>query len=551
MVHILKAQWMSRLEESFVKSFYDQQNEQERQAAFEDALTFGTAGIRSKFGLGPGRLNKFTVRKVALGLAHFLRRDLVEPLVVIHYDTRYLSEAFAKEMAKVLATASVYVIVSKTYKSTPELSFAVRHLNADAGIMITASHNPSDYNGIKVYGRDGGQLLPEASELLSAYINAIDSPLNIGVESLDLLKEKGRIRDLPQSVTEDYISHVTKLYQGIQDHGAHVLLSSLHGTSLPILAHIFKRLSFENFSIDEAQSIPDGGFPTCKTANPEDPIAFQHALKCAEKANAKLIVATDPDADRFGMIERYDDGSHYFFNGNEIGLMLMKWRAQELMHNHDHKYVVKTIVTGATSEALAQKLGLECINVLTGFKYISDQLHQRATHNQQLVLAYEESHGYLIQDFSRDKDAIQCIPLLVKYKQELYREGRTLYDALQEIYKEVGRFEDMTLSPVYEGKEGKDKISALMTHFSKYHDTHLCGLKIKTIENYRTATTTYVETGQQQNITLPISNVIRFTFDEGFIALRPSGTEPKMKIYFSLKVANFDQVVQTFKQTYL
>ncbi|NJH78892.1 phosphoglucomutase, partial [Staphylococcus agnetis] len=253
MVHILKAQWMSRLEESFVKSFYDQQNEQERQAAFEDALTFGTAGIRSKFGLGPGRLNKFTVRKVALGLAHFLRRDLVEPLVVIHYDTRYLSEAFAKEMAKVLATASVYVIVSKTYKSTPELSFAVRHLNADAGIMITASHNPSDYNGIKVYGRDGGQLLPEASELLSAYINAIDSPLNIGVESLDLLKEKGRIRDLPQSVTEDYISHVTKLYQGIQDHGAHVLLSSLHGTSLPILAHIFKRLSFENFSIDEAQ----------------------------------------------------------------------------------------------------------------------------------------------------------------------------------------------------------------------------------------------------------------------------------------------------------
>ncbi|RIO45725.1 phospho-sugar mutase [Staphylococcus hyicus] len=551
MVHILKAQWMSRLEESLVKTFYEQQNEQERMEAFEDELTFGTAGIRSKFGLGPGRLNKFTVRKVALGLAQFLRRDLVEPLVVIHYDTRYLSEAFAKEMAKVLATQSVYVIVSNTYKSTPELSFAIRYLKADAGIMITASHNPSDYNGIKIYGREGGQLLPEASEALSTYINAIDSPLNIDVEPMEVLIESGFIRDLPQLVTEQYIVHVTRLYGAIQDHGAHVLLTSLHGTSLPILSHILKRLGFENFSIDEEQSIPDGAFPTCKTANPEDPVAFDHAIKLANKTHAQLIIATDPDADRFGIIERYEDGSHYFFNGNEIGLILMMLRAKELSECTMHKYIVKTIVTGATSEALAQHLGLDSVNVLTGFKYISDQLEKRSNMNQQLVLAYEESHGYLIQDFSRDKDAIQCIPLLVKYKQQLHDDGRTLYDVLQDIYRRVGRFEDLTLSPVYDGKEGRAKIKALMTTFSQYSDTHLCGLKIKTIENYREGLATNIETGVQEVMTLPFSNVIRFTFDEGFIAIRPSGTEPKMKIYFSLKVGNFENVIKAFQQQFL
>lgn len=550
-MRILKAQWMSRLDESLVKDFYQQQDEAERNAAFEEQLKFGTAGIRSKFGLGPGRLNKFTVRKVALGLAQLLRRHHVEPFVVIHYDTRFLSKEFAIEMAKVLATQSVYVMISEDYKSTPELSFAVRYLKADAGVMITASHNPSDYNGIKVYNSEGGQLLPEASEALSDTINQIDSALNIESNDWNTLMKQGLIRYLPQSVTESYIEHVVAMYEGIQDQGAHILLTSLHGTSLPLSATILKRLGFLNFDIDEEQSIPDGAFPTCKTANPEDPVAFDHALKRAELAHADLIIATDPDADRFGIVERYEDGTHYFFNGNEIGLLLTYLHAQELKNCPQTPYIIKTIVTGATSDALAKHLGLNIINVLTGFKYISDQLQQHENSNDKLVLAYEESHGYLLQDFSRDKDAIQCIPLLIKYKQLFHQKGTTLFNVLEDIYQQVGRYEDKTLSPKYEGQNGQEKIKALMSEFRNFEASTLCGLTLSTIEDYQTSTIYHFNTDETTKMNFPVSDVIRFTFEEGFIAMRPSGTEPKMKIYFSLKVPDFKAIVEEFQETYL
>ncbi|QDX01042.1 phospho-sugar mutase [Staphylococcus chromogenes] len=547
----MKAQWMSRLDESLVKDFYQQQDEAERNAAFEEQLKFGTAGIRSKFGLGPGRLNKFTVRKVALGLAQLLRRQHVEPFVVIHYDTRFLSKEFAEEMAKVLATQSVYVMISEDYKSTPELSFAVRYLKADAGVMITASHNPSDYNGIKVYNSEGGQLLPEASEALSDIINLIDSALNIESDDWNALMKQGLIRYLPQSVTESYIEHVVAMYEGVQDQGAHILLTSLHGTSLPLSATILKRLGFLNFDIDEEQSIPDGAFPTCKTANPEDPVAFDHALKRAELAHADLIIVTDPDADRFGIVERYEDGTHYFFNGNEIGLLLTYLRAQELKNCPQTPYIIKTIVTGATSDALAKHLGLNVIDVLTGFKYISDQLHQHESLNDKLVLAYEESHGYLLQDFSRDKDAIQCIPLLIKYKQLFHQKGTTLFNVLEDIYKQVGRYEDKTLSPKYEGQNGQEKIKSLMSEFRNFEASTLCGLTLSTIEDYQTSTIYHFDTDETMKMNFPVSDVIRFTFEEGFIAMRPSGTEPKMKIYFSLKVPDFEAIVEEFQETYL
>lgn len=550
-MRILKAQWMSRLDESLVKDFYQQQDQAERNAAFEEHLKFGTAGIRSKFGLGPGRLNKFTVRKVALGLAQLLRHHHVEPFVVIHYDTRFLSKEFAIEVAKVLATQSVYVMISEGYKSTPELSFAVRYLNADAGVMITASHNPSDYNGIKVYNSEGGQLLPEASEALSDIINQIDSALNIEADDWDALMKQGLIRYLPQSVTESYIEHVVAMYEGIQDQGAHILLTSLHGTSLPLSATILKRLGFLNFDIDEEQSIPDGAFPTCKTANPEDPVAFDHALKRAELAHADLIIATDPDADRFGIVERYEDGTHYFFNGNEIGLLLTYLRAQELKNCTQIPYIIKTIVTGATSDALAKYLGLNVINVLTGFKYISDQLQQHESANDKLVLAYEESHGYLLQDFSRDKDAIQCIPLLIKYKQLFHQKGTTLFNVLEDIYQQVGRYEDKTLSPKYEGQNGQEKIKTLMSEFRNFEASTFCGLTLSTIEDYQTSTIYHFNTDETTKMNFPVSDVIRFTFEEGFIAMRPSGTEPKMKIYFSLKVPDFEAIVEEFQETYL
>ncbi len=553
MVDFLKAQWMSHLDESLVKSFYEEQTKEEQEAGFEDVLTFGTAGIRSTFGLGPGRLNKFTIRKVALGLAQYLKQKNEHPTVVIHFDTRFLSHEFSQEIARVLATEGVSVVLADTYKSTPELSFAVRELKATAGVMITASHNPSHYNGIKIYGSDGGQLLPKASEDLSQYINAIESPLEIEAQDFNSLKKEKLITSLPTEVTEAYKQGVKDLVGTIEENSARVVLTSLHGTSLPIAADILTELGFDNYVIETTQSKPDGRFPTVKSANPEEEAAFEFGKRLAEQENASLIIATDPDADRFGFVERYEDGSTRYFNGNEIGLILLKLRYQQLQTSGNAFYMVKSIVTGALSEVLASALDIKVVNVLTGFKYISEELELRQQQNDdaQLVLAFEESHGYLAKDLSRDKDAIQFIPLLVKYKQLLYQNGLTFKTVLEDIYKEIGRYKDLTLSPSFEGPKGRQKIEAMMTHFRNDTSEHIVGLKVKTKEDYLTQKTTHLPTGEETAIMLPQADLIRYTFDEGFIALRPSGTEPKIKIYFSLNVPDFKALVNNFKALYL
>lgn len=553
MVDFLKAQWMSHLDESLVKSFYEEQTKEEQEAGFEDVLTFGTAGIRSTFGLGPGRLNKFTIRKVALGLAQYLKQKNEHPTVVIHFDTRFLSHEFSQEIARVLATEGVSVVLADTYKSTPELSFAVRELKATAGVMITASHNPSHYNGIKIYGSDGGQLLPKASEDLSQYINAIESPLEIEAQDFNSLKKEKLITSLPTEMTEAYKQGVKDLVGTIEENSARVVLTSLHGTSLPIAADILTELGFDNYVIETTQSKPDGRFPTVKSANPEEEAAFEFGKRLAEQENASLIIATDPDADRFGFVERYEDGSTRYFNGNEIGLILLKLRYQQLQTSGNAFYMVKSIVTGALSEVLASALDIKVVNVLTGFKYISEELELRQQQNDdaQLVLAFEESHGYLAKDLSRDKDAIQFIPLLVKYKQLLYQNGLTFKAVLEDIYKEIGRYKDLTLSPSFEGPKGRQKIEAMMTHFRNDTSEHIVGLKVKTKEDYLTQKTTHLPTGEETAIMLPQADLIRYTFDEGFIALRPSGTEPKIKIYFSLNVPDFKALVNNFKALYL
>ncbi|MGV3243619.1 phospho-sugar mutase [Staphylococcus sp. 11261D007BR] len=547
----MEKEWQAYLEESLVKPFYEEQTEAERKAAFEEVLEFGTAGIRSTFGLGPGRLNKFTVRKVALGLARYLKSEINEPTVVIHYDTRFLSEAFANEIALVLATNGVHAILSDGYKSTPELSFAVRYLKADAGVMITASHNPSHYNGIKVYGSDGGQLLPEPSEVLSSYINQIDNPLTIQVDDIHDLTSHHLIEVLDESVTKAYKEGIYALVGPIEDTGEKVVLTSLHGTSLPLGATLLEDLGFTNYVIEIEQSTPDGRFPTVKSANPEEEAAFDYSKRLAEQENASLMIATDPDADRFGFVERYEDNTTRYFTGNEIGLILMKLRYQELLEVADQSYMVKSIVTGALGEALAQNLDIEVVNVLTGFKYISEQLKERESSNAQLVLAYEESHGYLVKDLSRDKDAIQFIPLLVQYKQRLSQNGLTFKDVLDDIYQQVGHYQDKTLSPTFEGKAGRDHINHIMSYFRNEVNDTLLGLEIKTKEDYLNQKVVDISEGASRPLDLPKADVLRFTFDEGFIALRPSGTEPKIKVYFSLNVDDFDALITSFDKQYL
>ncbi|NWK84442.1 phospho-sugar mutase [Staphylococcus sp. GSSP0090] len=548
----MKALWLEHINESLVKDFYESQTEEEQNAGFEGALSFGTAGIRSTFGLGPARLNAFTVRKVALGLAQYLNHMVDDASVVIHFDTRILSKAFSQELACVLANNGITVFISDNYKSTPELSFAVRHLQVNAGIMITASHNPKNYNGIKIYNDKGGQLLPEASEQLSEYINAIETPLNIEKGDFNTLIENGKIKYMSNEVTESYKNEVKSLVGSIDAHDAKVILTSLHGTSLPIVADILTELDYHHFVIEKDQSEPDGNFPTVAIANPEDETAFTLGKKLADETDAQLIIATDPDADRLGFIERYGDNDFRYFNGNEIGLLLMKLRFQDLTENDTPKYIIKSIVTSELAERLATSLNIEVDNVLTGFKYISDLIEQKQeTDDKQLLLAFEESHGYLAQPISRDKDAIQMVPLLVKYKNLLHKNGLTFKDMIEDIYENIGRFKDRTLSPTFEGKSGVEKIENIMAQFRNEQVFSICGMDVQKIEDYYSGEVRDVITGTTDQLTLPKTNLIRFIFENGFIALRPSGTEPKIKLYFSLEVENIDDITQEFETSYI
>ncbi|MGV3142495.1 phospho-sugar mutase [Staphylococcus simulans] len=549
----MKLNWENKIDESLVSAFYKDQTENIKNEGFEDTLAFGTAGIRGLIGLGPGRLNAFTVRKVAVGLAKYLSEHKPESLVVIHFDTRFLSEEFAHEIAAVLAQYEVKAVVGKRYNSTPELSFAVRYLEADAGVMITASHNPKEYNGIKIYGADGGQLLPQPSEMLSSYINQIEDPLDIEGGNFEQGLNNGFITYLSEDVTEAYKAEVIKLVDSIPTQTEKIALTSLHGTSLPILSEIFEKLNYSNYVIEKEQSQPDGSFPTVAYANPEEEQAFTYSLRLADQEDAQLILATDPDADRFGMIERYKDGTHRYFNGNEIGLILLKLRYDQLNAEGTNQplYMVKSIVSSAASDRLAQALDLESNTVLTGFKFISEILQNKQDTDEQLVLGYEESHGYLAAPFSRDKDAIQMIPLVVKYKNELAQQGKTFKKVLDEVFALTGIFKDKTISPKFEGASGRQKINDLLESFRKEQPDTLLGLKVKQIEDYQTKTITDLVNHQTVETTLPQSNLIRFILDEGFIALRPSGTEPKIKVYFSLNVEDLEAVVTQFEQTYL
>ncbi|MBO1209486.1 phospho-sugar mutase [Mammaliicoccus sciuri] len=546
----MKEQWEKRISESLVEPFYNVQTEQEIKDGFTDVLSFGTAGIRSTFGIGPGRLNKFTIQKFSLGLSKYLNKITEKPKVVIHFDTRHLSKDFALEIAKVLGTNGVQVILPNSYKSTPELSFAVRHLQTSAGIMITASHNPKNYNGIKVYGPEGGQLLTEPSLELSRYIDSVNDPLNIQSDDFESLIERKMILPFNEKVTKAYKEAVKNLVGLFETNQTKTILTSLHGTSLPILSDVLDDLLYNNYLIEEAQSTPNGDFPTVRIANPEEEDTFNLGKQLADKEQADLLIATDPDADRIGIVERYKDGSTRYFNGNEIGLLLLKMRNNQLVDTKN-KYIIKSVVTGALSEKLAKSLDIGVINVLTGFKYISEQLENSKNNSSNILLAFEESHGYLVDDFSRDKDAIQTAALLIKYKEQLEQDNKTFKDVLNDIYQELGHYKDKTLSPTFDGAEGREKIKQIMNDFKQLETIDIENLTPLFIENYNTKESLNVKTGNKQTIHLPQTELIKFIFEEGFIAVRPSGTEPKMKLYFSLNIDNIENCIKEFEQNYI
>ncbi len=535
-----KELWIERANDSLVKHFYEQQSDIEQREGFESKLTFGTAGIRGKFGLGEGRLNKFTIEKLALGLARYLNAQTNSPTIVIHYDIRHLSTEFAQIIANVLANHQITVYLPDTYKTTPELSFAVRNLNTTAGIMITASHNPKDYNGIKVYGSDGAQLSTDASELASRYIEEVGDPLQIDIPISK--QNTSYIKPFPKSVTDDYMKHIQNMIGYIPKSDLQVVFTSLHGTSVPIVPELLKSLNFNQFNLVDAQCKPDPNFSSVQSANPEDHRAFDQAVELANKSHADLLISTDPDADRLGIAERDAHGHITYFNGNQIGALLLNYRIQQTSQLR-HRLMIQSIVSSELTKSLARYNNVKYKEVLTGFKFIAQEIRQLDDH-QNMIFAFEESYGFLSEPFVRDKDAVQIVPLIIKYASELKLYGKTLKDELEQIYQTVGRHEDTLFSHTLERLEGKKKIESIMTHFRSNPPQEIQGLKVKAIEDYLTSEVYHLDKDTTSQINSSKSNVIRVLFDEGFIALRPSGTEPKIKLYVSLKCPDFDDVAQ-------
>ncbi|WP_029377359.1 phospho-sugar mutase [Staphylococcus xylosus] len=531
----MKNNWEKHKEESYVEYFYNKQNIETQNEGYNSKLEFGTAGIRGKFGLGEGRLNKFTIGKVALGIANYLNSQTKSPSVVIYYDTRHLSCEFSELIADILATKNIIVYTSSEYRSTPELSFAVRHLKTTAGIMITASHNPKDYNGIKVYESDGAQLDTDSSMVLSGYIDELGDPLNIDMK-IDVHKREKYVHLINDEVRENYIKHVTNSVGIIPESNLKVVFSSLHGTSVPIVPTILERLKFKSFSLVEKQCVPDPDFSSVNSANPEDHKAFDKAIEEARKIQAGLLICTDPDADRVGIVEIDPNDNVYYYNGNEIGALLLNYRIKETSHLNN-RVMIQSIVTSELGRSIAKANNVLIKEVLTGFKFIAKEIRDFSP-DYNFIFGYEESYGYLAEPFVRDKDAIQIVPLIIKYASELKNTGRLFKDELNDIYKIVGKHNDKLFSQTFEGENGKSKIDRIMNEMRIHPPKSIAGLNVIRVEDYKKQER--VESGRVTKINLPKADVLKIYFESGFIALRPSGTEPKIKLYVSLKSDDFE-----------
>lgn len=524
-------------------------DEKAAEDAFYQPLSFGTAGMRGLLGAGINRMNIFTVRQATEGLARLMDSldDAVKGRgVAISYDSRHFSPEFAIESAKVLGAHGIKAYVFETLRPTPELSFTVRHLNAYAGIMITASHNPKEYNGYKIYGEDGGQMPPKESDIITASIREADM-FEVPVKDEAELVEAGLLVKIGKDVDDAYLAEVktvTVNQELIDTVGKDMKLvySPLHGTGALIAGQALKNAGFENVTIVPEQAEPNGDFPTVKLPNPEDPEALAMGIALAKEQGADVVIAVDPDADRMGTAVRQPSGEYQLLTGNQIGAVLLNYlltakkAAGTLPANGA---LVKSIVSSEFAADIAKSFGVETINVLTGFKYIAEQIqHFEDTNEHTFLFGFEESYGYLVKSFARDKDSVQATVLLAEVAAYYKSLGKTLYDGLQELFEQYGYFVENTKSLTFAGIDGADKIASLMNKFRAETPDEFGGVKVAKVEDFSLQTETDTATGAVTPMTLPKANVVKYWLTDGsWVAVRPSGTEPKIKFYVGTKGA--------------
>ncbi|UOO18839.1 phospho-sugar mutase [Bacillus velezensis] len=521
-------------------------NEQLLEDFFYKNLEFGTGGMRGEIGPGTNRMNIYTVRKASAGLEAYIAKqgeDAKKRGVAIAYDSRHKSPEFAMEAAKTLASQGIQTYVFDELRPTPELSFAVRKLNAYAGIVVTASHNPPEYNGYKVYGDDGAQLPPKEADIVIAEVNAIENELTIQVEDEQSLKEKGLIKIIGEEIDKPYTEELTSIsvHPELSDEvDVSVVFTPLHGTANKPVRRGLEALGYKNVTVVKEQELPDPDFSTVKSPNPEEHAAFEYAIKLGEEQNADILVATDPDADRLGIAVKNSEGKYTVLTGNQTGALLLHYLLSEKKKQGalpENGVVMKTIVTSELGRAVASSFGLDTVDTLTGFKFIGEKIKEYEKSGQYTFqFGYEESYGYLIGDFARDKDAIQAALLAVEVCAFYKKQGMSLYDALLSIFKEYGYYREGLKSLTLKGKQGAEQISAILTSFRNDPPKQMAGKQITQAEDYSTGKRTVFADHHEEDIDLPKSNVLKYFLEDGsWFCLRPSGTEPKVKFYFAVK----------------
>ena len=552
----------------YLRQDLESMDEKTKEDAFYTNLEFGTAGMRGLIGAGTNRINIYVVRQATEGLARLIESKGGNEKargVAIAYDSRHFSPEFAFESAAVLAKHGIKSYVFESLRPTPELSFAVRHLNCFAGIMITASHNPAPFNGYKVYGEDGGQMPPHDADALTTYIRAIENPFAVEVADVEAEKASGLIEVIGEAVDAEYLKEVKDVNINpalIEEFGKDmkIVYTPLHGTGEMLARRALAQAGFDSVQVVEAQATPDSDFSTVKSPNPENQAAFALAEELGRQVGADVLVATDPDADRVGVEVLQKDGSYLNLSGNQIGAIMAKYILEA--HKNagtlpENAALCKSIVSTDLVTKITESYGATMFNVLTGFKFIAEKIQEfEEKHNHTYMMGFEESFGYLIKPFVRDKDAIQAVLVVAELAAYYRSRGLTLADGIEEIYKEYGYYAEKTISVTLSGVDGAEQIKAIMAKFRNNAPKEWNGTAISVIEDFKAQTSTATD-GTVTALTTPPSDVLKYTLADGsWIAVRPSGTEPKIKFYIAVvsetneesqaKITNIEAEINAF-----
>lgn len=556
------ALWLEsdHVSEAFKKELREITDEKELEDRFYTELDFGTAGLRGILGAGTNRMNIHTVGKAAEGLARYLVKQESAPSCAIAYDSRIKSDEFAKVSALILAAHGVKVYLYDTLAPVPLLSYAVRHYGASAGIVITASHNPQAYNGFKVYGAYGGQVTDEEADKVLKEIRAIENFEDVSSVTEEEALASGHLVYIGEEVMTAYteaIKTLTVKKEMVKDHAKDltIIYTPIHGSGNIPVRRVLQELGYAHVHIVKEQELPDGTFPTAPYPNPENPQVFELALALAKDVSPDIIFGTDPDCDRVGVIVKDREGKDQVLSGNQIGMLITYYLLTAMKEEQtipDNGVVIKTIVSTESVRAITKDFGVELLDVLTGFKYIGEKIEEyQETKEKTFLFGFEESFGYLAGTFVRDKDAVVASMLLCEIATYYKTKGMTLYDGLMEIYEKYGYYQEGIESFTLAGKEGQSQISRCVEHFRTHTLTEVGGIKTILKEDYKKKEKVDLSTGETEAITLPSSNVIKYTLADGsWFVVRPSGTEPKMKAYMAIKGKDFldaQEKMTTFK----